>query len=341
MSDWGQSGDRVQRGSDLGREPDLAEIRAAAERLRGKVLVTPVLSDEQLNEELGAEIFFKCENLQRGGAFKLRGATNAVLTLSEAEAARGVITHSSGNHGNALALAARLRGIPACVVMPENSSPMKIANVRRQGAEVVLSRPGRVAREAKIEELMGTRAMNLVHPYDDYRVICGQGTAVLELVEQVEKLDIVMAPVGGGGLISGTAIAVRGLGSRLGTSMRVIAAEPEQADDAYRGFRSGERVEVDVTDTIADGLRTSVGKRNFPIIRRDVDDVVRVSEDAIKRAARLLTERLHVLVEPSAAVCAAALLEGRLRAPGKRIGIILTGGNVDLAASPWLTGAPP
>jgi len=335
VSDWGRTSDRPERVGELGPEPGLADIRTAAERMRGKVLLTPVLGNEQLNEELGAEIFFKCENLQRGGAFKMRGATNAVFSLGAAEAARGVITHSSGNHGNALALAARLRGIPACVVMPDNSSPVKIANVRRQGAEVVLSKPGRVAREAKVAELMSTRAMNLVHPYDDYRVICGQGTAVLELVEQVADLDIVMAPVGGGGLISGTAIAVRGLGRPI----RVIAAEPEQADDAYRGFRSGERVEVDVSDTIADGLRTSVGMRNFPILRRDVDDVVRVSEDAIKRAARLLVERLHVLVEPSAAVSVAALLEGRLRAPGKRIGIILTGGNVDLAASPWLTGA--
>lgn len=317
------------------REPGLVDIRAAAERIRGRVRLTPVLRDEQLNEELGADVFFKCENLQRGGAFKLRGAMNAVQSLGEVEAARGVLTHSSGNHGNALALAARLRGIAACVVMPENSAAVKLDNVRRQGAEVVLSKPGRVAREAKLAELLAQRAMNVVHPYDDYRVICGQGTALLEFVEQAPRLDIVMAPVGGGGLISGTALAVRGLGA----PMRVIAAEPEQADDAWRSFRSGERVQVDVTDTIADGLRTSLGERNFAIIRRHVDDVVCVSEQAIMRAARLLLERLKILVEPSSAVPVAALLERRLVADGKRVGIILTGGNVDLAASPWLTGA--
>lgn len=319
------------------REPDLADIRAAAMRIRDSVRRTPVLSDELLNAELGVEAFFKCENLQRGGAFKLRGATNAVQCLDATEAARGVITHSSGNHGAALALAARLRGIPACIIMPDNSSTVKIANVRRQGAEVALCKPGRIAREATLAELQKARAMNVVHPYDDYRVICGQGTAALEFLDQVSGLDVVMTPVGGGGLVCGTALVVRGLGAKT----RVIAAEPSQADDAYRSFRSGERVLLDAPDTIADGLRASLGVRNFAIIRRDVDDIVRVSEAAIVRAARLLLERLKVLVEPSAAVTVAALLENQLPAAGQRVGIILSGGNVDLAASPWLFGDAP
>jgi threonine dehydratase len=314
------------------REPDLTDIRAAAARIGGSVRFTPVLSDELLNEELGVEAFFKCENLQRGGAFKFRGATNAVQSLEAADAARGVITHSSGNHGAALALAARRRGIPACIIMPDNSSAAKIENVRRQGAEVVLCRPGRIAREAKLAELLETRAMNVVHPYDDYRVICGQGTAALEFLEQVQRLEILMTPVGGGGLVCGTALTVRGLGLKT----RVIAAEPAQADDAYRSFRSGERVLLDAPDTIADGLRASLGVRNFAIMRHAVDDVVRVSEDAIVRAARLLMERLKVLVEPSAAVTVAALLENQVPAAGQRVGIILSGGNLDLAASPWL-----
>jgi threonine dehydratase len=316
------------------REPDLADIRAAAARIRGSVRLTPVLSDELLNEELGVEAFFKCENLQRGGAFKFRGATNAVQSLEATDAARGVITHSSGNHGAALALAARRRGIPACIIMPDNSSAVKIENVRRQGAEVVLCRPGRIAREAKLAELLETRPMNVVHPYDDYRVICGQGTAALEFLEQVPRLEVLMTPVGGGGLVCGTALTVRGLALKT----RVIAAEPAQADDAYRSFRSGERVLLDAPDTIADGLRASLGVRNFAIMRHAVDDVVRVSEDAIVRAARLLIERLKVLVEPSAAVTVAALLENQLPAAGQRVGIILSGGNVDLSASPWLGG---
>lgn len=312
----------------------LADVRAAAERIRGAVRLTPVLHDEALDEELGAHVSFKCENLQRGGAFKLRGATNAVRSLSPDQAARGVITHSSGNHGGALALAAALRRIPAVVVMPDNSSVVKLANVRRLGAEVVLCKPGRVAREGKVAELQAERAMNLVHPFEDDRVICGQGTAVLEFLEQAPDLQVVMTPVGGGGLLSGTAIAVRGLGAKV----RVVGAEPEQADDAYRSFRSGVRVVVDVADTIADGLRTSLGERTFPLIRQNVDDIVRVSEEGIRRATRLVLQKLKILIEPSAAVPVAALLEKRLDAAGARVGIILSGGNVDLAAHPWIAG---
>ena len=213
--------------------PDLATIRAAAARIQRYVRRTPLLTDETLDARFGARLIFKCENLQRGGAFKLRGAANAVFSLPEALAARGVATHSSGNHGAALALAAKLRGIPAAVVMPENSAAVKIDAVRRHGAEVIFCRPGRVAREAALAELLAQRDMNLVHPYDDHRVIAGQGTACLELIEEHPELDMVLTPVGGGGLLSGTAIATRA----LAPAARVIGVEPEQADDAWRSFR--------------------------------------------------------------------------------------------------------
>lgn len=319
------------------REPGLLDLHAAAERVAPFVRRTPVLADEELSSLLGAQVFFKCENLQRGGAFKLRGASNAVRSLEPARAAGGVATHSSGNHGAAVALAAKLRGIPAFVVMPENSAAVKVEAVRHHGASIIFCRPGRVAREAAIAQLLAERDVELVHPYDDYGVICGQGTAALEFLEQQPDLDVIVTPVGGGGLLSGTALAVRA----LKPGMVVVGAEPEQADDAYRSFRSGEHVLLDAPDTIADGLRSSLGVRNFAIIRRCVDDIVRVSEAGIVRAARLLLARLKVLVEPSAAVAVAALLEGRLAVPGKRVGIILSGGNVDLAACGWLLGDAP
>lgn len=314
------------------QEPDLATIRAAAARIQPFVRRTPLLSDETLDAQFGARLIFKCENLQRGGSFKLRGASNAVFSLPEPLAARGVATHSSGNHGTALALAAKLRRIPAVVVMPENSSAVKIAAVRSHGAEVIFCRPGRIAREATLAELLAKREMNLVHPYDDYRVIAGQGTACFELIEQHARLDVVLAPVGGGGLLSGTAIATRA----LLPGARVIGVEPEKADDAWRSFRSGERVLLDAPDTVADGLRSSLGVRNFALIRRCVDDIVRVSEDAILQGVRLVLERLKVLIEPSAAVVIGALIERRLDVAGLDVGIILSGGNVDLDAARWL-----
>jgi threonine dehydratase len=314
------------------QEPDLSTIRAAAARIQPFIRRTPVLRDEILDAQFGARLIFKCENLQRGGAFKLRGACNAVFSLPESLASRGVATHSSGNHGAALALAARLRGIAAVVVMPENSSAVKIAAVRSHGAEVIFCRPGRIAREATLAELLAKREISLVHPYDDYRVIAGQGTACLELIEQHPRLDLVLTPVGGGGLLSGTAIVARALAPQA----RVIGIEPEQADDAWRSFRSGERILLDAPDTVADGLRSSLGVRNFALIRRCVDDIVRVSEDAILQAVRLVLERLKVLVEPSAAVVLAALIEGRLDVGGREVGIILSGGNVDLDAAHWL-----
>lgn len=317
-----------------GPAPDFEAVRAAAQRIEPFVRRTPVLSDERLDEQLGARLFFKCENLQRGGAFKLRGATNAVQSLPQTAAAAGVATHSSGNHGAALALAARGRGIPAVIVMPRNSSAVKIDAVRREGAEILLCEPGRVAREAALAQLLRERSLAVVHAYDDERVIAGQGTAALELMEQRPDLDLLLVPVGGGSLLSGTAIAAKA----LNPAIRVIGAEPAQADDACRSFRSGERVLLDAPDTIADGLRSSLGVRNFAIMRRLVDDMVSVTEEAIVAAVRLVLEHLKLLIEPSAAVPVAALLEGRVRSPGARVGVILSGGNLDLSTAGWLTG---
>jgi threonine dehydratase len=296
---------------------------------------TPVLHDELLDEELGAEVFFKCENMQRGGAFKLRGATNAVQSLAAA-AATGVATHSSGNHGTALAIAAQRRGIPAVVVMPRNTARVKIAAVRRFGAEVVLCEPGVIAREYALAQVLRERRLEVVHPYDDERVIAGQGTATLEFLAQQPGLGVLMVPVSGGGLISGTAIVAKGTDAAL----RVIGTEPALADDACRSFRSGERVLLDAPQTIADGLRASLGVRNFAIIRRLVDDMASVSEEAIVAAVKLVLERLKVLIEPSAAVPVAALLEKKVDPRGARVGIILSGGNIDLDGAHWLTGAP-
>ncbi len=306
-------------------ERDFGAVREAAVRIERYVRHTPVLFDEQLNEHLGAQVFFKCENLQGGGAFKLRGATNAVQSLAAAANA-GVATHSSGNHGTALAIAARRRGIPAVVVMPRNSAAVKIAAVRREGAEIVFCEPGRVAREAALAEVLRTRPLEVVHPYDDDRVIAGQGTAALEFLEQQPHLEVLLVPVGGGGLLGGSAIAAKAIGHTI----RVIGTEPALADDACRSFHSGERVLLDAPETIADGLRSSLGARNFALMRRLVDDMVSVSEPAIVAAVRLVLERLKVLIEPSAGVPVAALLERKVDAPGARIGIILSGGNLDL-----------
>ena len=314
---------------------DFDAVRQAVARVAQHVRRTPVLHDEVLDTELGAEVFFKCENLQRGGSFKLRGATNAVQSLSPAVAAMGVATHSSGNHGTALAIAAQLRGISAVVVMPKNSAAVKIAAVQRAGAEIVFCEPGRIARESALAGVLRSRRLEVVHPYDDERVIAGQGTATLEFLAQQPGLGVLMVPVGGGGLLSGTAIAAKGSNAAI----RVVGTEPALADDACRSFRSSERVLLDAPQTIADGLRSSLGVRNFVIIRNLVDDMVSVSEEAIVAGVRLVLERLKVLIEPSAAVPVAALLEKKVDTRGARIGIILSGGNLDLERATWLTGA--
>jgi len=315
-------------------EPTTKDIREASERIEPFVHRTPVLMCSTLNRMCEAEIFFKCENFQKAGAFKIRGATNAVFALGDEEASQGVATHSSGNHGAAVALAARWRGIVAYVVMPENAPLVKRDAVAGYGAEIVFCKPTLQAREETLAEVVAATGAAFVHPYNDYRVIAGQGTVALELCEEIPDLDVVMTPVGGGGLLSGTALAV----SAVSPKTHVIAAEPERADDAYRSFQAGRIVPANHPDTIADGLRTSLGDLTFPIIRRTVEDIVTVSEEGIVEAMRTIWERMKIIVEPSAAVPLAALLTKRIVLQGKRIGIILSGGNVDLARLPWMNG---
>ena len=312
--------------------PDLGAIRAAAERIRPYAHRTPVLTCSSLDAMAGAELFFKCENLQKVGAFKFRGAANTVFSLSEKEASAGVATHSSGNHAQALALAARLRGIPSHIVMPENSPKVKVAAVRGYGARIVFCAPTQKDREQTLERVVAETGATFIHPYNNPGIIAGQGTCALELLEQVSDLDLVMAPVGGGGLLSGTALSCH----YLRPEVRVIAGEPKGADDAFRSLRDGRIYPSENPRTVADGLRTSLGTLTFPIIRRYVERIVTVEEESIVAAMRHVWERMKVLIEPSAAVPLAAILESGVEAVGKRIGIILSGGNVDLDSLPWL-----
>lgn len=310
-----------------------ADIRAAAARIRPYVHRTPVLRSARLDALLGVEAHFKCENFQRIGAFKARGAHNAVFSLSDEEVARGVVTHSSGNHAAALSLAAANRGVPAYIVMPRNAPRAKVESVRRLGGAIVFCEPTLQAREASAAELSAAHGARLVHPYDDPRVIAGQGTAAMELMEEVPDLDALIAPVGGGGLMAGTAIAARGMRQRI----RIVAAEPAGADDAFRSWRDGIHLRDGTPDTIADGLRTTLGTHNFAVLRALLDDFITVSEAAIVEAMRLVWEILKIIIEPSSAVAVAALLAeaGRLGPRGTRVGVILTGGNVDLDRLPW------
>jgi threonine dehydratase len=316
--------------------PDFAAVVAAAARLAGHIRRTPVFNSPEFDQRVGRRVWFKCENLQRGGAFKIRGAMNAVLQLGvPASAARQrVVTHSSGNHGAALALAAADRGFECVVVMPANSAAPKMAAVRAAGARVVQCAPGIAAREAALDQLLAEAPAELVHPYDDARVIAGQGTAALELLQDQPALALVLAPVGGGGLIGGSALAVRGL---RGLDCQVVAVEPAMADDAARSFRARVRQPPGNPDTIADGLRGSLGVRNFELLTTLVDDVLTVGEAAIVAAMRTVLQDLKLLIEPSSAVPVAALLAGQVRLPPGDIGVILSGGNVDLAQCPFLT----
>jgi threonine dehydratase len=313
--------------------PDLAAIRAAQTRIAAHVHRTPVLRSSALDAAVGARLFFKCENFQKVGAFKARGAANAVFSLSGDDARRGVVTHSSGNHGAALAYAAARRGIPAWVVMPDNAPKIKQDNVRSFGATVRFCAPTAAARVAACAEVERDTGATLVHPYDDPRVIAGQGTVALELLEDVPDLDVVMAPVGGGGLLSGTAIAAKG----VKPSIRVFGAEPALADDAARSFRSGELEPVAPTTaaTIADGLRTPLSPRTLRAIRAAVDAIGTASERSIIAAMRLTWERMKITIEPSCAVPLACLMEATLDVKGACVGVILTGGNVDLDQLPW------
>ena len=311
--------------------PTLTDIRKAADRIQPYAHHTPVLTCSSLDEQVGAQVFLKCENLQKVGAFKFRGACNAVFSLSDEEAVRGVATHSSGNHAQALALAARMRGIPAYIVMPNNAPAVKKAAVAGYGGQITFCEPTLNARESTTEQIVKETGATVVHPYNDYRVIAGQGTTALELLEEIPDLDVIITPIGGGGLLSGTAIAAKGISPHI----RVIAAEPELANDAYRSFQAGYIIPSQNPKTIADGLLTSLGDKTFPIIQEHVEQIVTVSEKAILEAMKFIWERVKLVVEPSAAVPVALLWERKIDLSGLRVGIILSGGNVDLERLPW------
>ncbi|MEY2554987.1 MAG: hypothetical protein QOF93_131 [Verrucomicrobiota bacterium] len=309
---------------------DLDRIRVAHERIRPYVTRTPVLTSSRLDEASDASLFFKCENFQKIGAFKARGATNAVFALDDATAKRGVATHSSGNHGTALARATKLRKIPAHIVMPTNSTKVKVRAVESYGANVVFCEPNQAAREAACADVIAKTGATLIHSFENEDVMAGQGTAAIELLEEVD-VDLVMCPIGGGGLLCGIAVAAKSMRPKI----KIIAAEPANADDAAQSFHARKRIVTEKKFTIADGLRTNVGERNFPVIQHYVDDIVTVSEEAIVAAMRTIWETMKIIIEPSAAVSYAAIAERKVDVAGKRIGIILTGGNVDLDALPW------
>ncbi len=313
------------------RIPDLDDVLAAHDLIRPHVHRTPVLTNRHLDGLAGASLFFKCENFQKVGAFKARGACNAVLSLSDEEARNGVATHSSGNHGQAIAYAARRRGIAATIVMPETAAKPKFEGVRGYGGDVVTCKPGTKAREEAVAGVLERTGATFLHPFDDARVIAGQGTCALELIEDAGPLDALVAPVGGGGLISGTCLAASG----LSPGTKVFAGEPEQADDACRSKAAGHIVEDDAPQTIADGLKASLKPLTFHFVSNHVSAVLTVSEKEIVDAMRLVWERMKIVIEPSSAVAVAAVLKNRDVFAGQRVGIILTGGNVDLDRLPW------
>lgn len=312
--------------------PDIADLRQAHERIAAHVHRTPVMQSRLLDEMTGASISFKCEHLQKTGAFKARGATNAVLSLADELAAAGVATHSSGNHGAALAQAAVARGIPAHIVMPANAPEVKKEAVAGYGGLIIECEPTLAAREATLERVVQQTGAHIVHPYNDARIIAGQGTAVLELLQQAADLEVIAVPVGGGGLLAGAAIAAKSINPKI----EVIAIEPEGADDAFRSFGFGELQAMTNPDTIADGLRASLGELNFDIIRKLVDTIVTVPDAVIVEAMQLQWTRMKQVVEPSGAVSFAGLLEHPERFRGRRVGVVISGGNVDLHALPWV-----
>lgn len=311
--------------------PTFDDVLAAHRRIEPHIHRTPVLTSRMLNELAGAELFFKCENLQRAGAFKARGATNAVFGLSAEQAARGVATHSSGNHGTCLSFAAGRRGIPCTVVMPRTAPQAKKDAVRGYGGRVVECEPSTSSREAVFAEVVNESGAEFVHPYNDHRVIAGQATCSRELIEQVEGLDAVIAPIGGGGMVSGTCLTLSNLAPRIA----IYAAEPEQADDACRSFKAGHIIADDAPDTVADGLKVPLKELTWHFVRHHVSDILTASEQEIVEAMKLIWKRLKLVMEPSSAVPLATILKNQPLFAGKRVGIIVTGGNVDLDKLPW------
>lgn len=312
------------------------DVLEAAKRIAPYAHKTPIHTCSTLNRVFGCELYFKCENFQKIGAFKFRGACNTVFQLSDSDASKGVVTHSSGNHAQALALAAKMRGIPAYIVMPSNSNPIKRAGVIEYGGKVIDCEPNQAARESTAARIMKETGATMVHPYDDPRVIAGQGTSALELIQEIPDLDIVIAPVGGGGLISGTCLA-----SKLTSHpIKVLAAEPAGANDAFRSKQANRWIPLENPNTICDGLRTSLGEWTWPFVQNVVHSVLIADDKEIARTARLLWERAKLLIEPSSAVALAIVgtEQGRELCRNRRVGVILSGGNVDLTSLAWLTG---
>lgn len=311
--------------------PTIADIRDAAVRIAPLVHRTPALTSRGLDQICGARVAFKCENFQRTGSFKIRGASNAILQLTDEEAARGVVTHSSGNHASAVACAAARRGIPSYIVVPKNAPQAKLDTAAGFGGQIHLCEPVLEARQAMVDEIQARMGAAMVHPYDNEHVIAGQGTAALELAEEISDLEVISAPVSGGGLLSGTAIAAKGAIPEI----QVFGAEPVRADDAFRSFHSGKLEPLGKADTIADGLRANLCERTLGIIRSQVTDILTVEEDAIIEAMKLIWQYLKIVVEPSGAVPFAMLLAHPARFAGRRVGLILSGGNLDLDNLPW------
>ncbi len=313
------------------KPPQYADILKAAQRIEPFIHRTPVFTSLHFNRLSGGELFFKCENFQKVGAFKFRGACNAVLSLPKHDGEKGIITHSSGNHAQAVALASKMNGYKATIVMPKNAPKVKVNAVRDYGAEIVFCESTIQAREETAQKIIAETGATFIHPYNHPDVIAGQGTAAKELLEDYPDLDIIMAPVGGGGLISGTAITAKHLKPKI----KVIGAEPELANDAFRSFQSGKIEPVLRTDTVADGLRTSLGELTFDVISSHLDDIVTIAESSIIRDMRAVWERMKMIIEPSCAVPLSAILDGKVDVEGKKVGIIITGGNVDLDNLPW------
>ena len=307
-------------------QPTIQTIQEAHERIRPHIHNTPVLTCSAIDKMAECSLFFKCENFQKAGAFKSRGACNVVFSLTEEDAKRGVVTHSSGNHAGALARAAKRSGIPAYIVMPSTAPDVKVAAVKEYGGQITFCEPTLQARENTAAQVIAETGATLVHPYNDVRIISGQGTAAVELIEKIKTLDYLLAPVGGGGLLSGSAIAARSLLPKI----NVIGCEPKNADDAYRSKQTGYIIPSQNPHTIADGLLTSLGDKTFPVIQEYVDEIVLVTEEDIVQAMQTVWERMKILIEPSAAVPLAAVLSNRIDVKGKRVGIIFSGGNVDM-----------
>jgi len=312
-------------------QPTLSDIHKAHDRIKPFVHRTPVLSSRQLNRIFGCDLYFKCENFQKVGAFKFRGATNAVLMLDDQQKKKGVVTHSSGNHAAALTLAAGINGIKAFIVMPENAPSVKKAAVAGYGALITYCKPTLSAREETCKAIIEKEGATLIHPYDNFNVICGQGTAALELLADIKDLEVIIAPVGGGGLMSGTSISSRGINSKI----KIIGAEPANANDAWKSFKTGQLIPSVNPSTIADGLLTSLSELTFEAIRQNVDDIFTVREESIIESMMLVWERMKIIIEPSSATVLAVISENQEFFRGKKIGLVISGGNVDLRNLPF------